>query len=342
MPHCARVDERQFVARVTMLLSWIMTSLPLPARCTSPAARRWSAGETDRSLLAAVRAGTLVRLRHGAYAPTVQIAELDERRRHLVLARAALAQQRGGAALAGPSAALLRGYDPFGHDLNVVHLARLDHGSSRRQAGVVHHVVQEEVKQRIQPYDGVPAVSPADAVWQVALLSTLEGAVVTADSALHLRPGLAHELQRLAARTVHQPRSRVARLAMRLARSVGESLTRIACFRNGIPSPDLQHDVHDDSGRLLGRTDFWWEGFRHLGEFDGKIKYGRLLKEGETPSDAVVREKRREDARRGTRCGMSRFAWFEIQPGSTGRRMAQLVRELEQSRRLYVPVGSRA
>ena len=318
-----------------------------PSSSTSYFTRREALerGETDRSLLSAVRAGTLVRLRHGAYARATEMAELDERGRHLVLAQAALAQQKGGAALAGPSAALLRGYDVFGHDLEVVHLARLDGGSSRRQAGVVHHVVQEAVKRRIHLCDGVLAVSPADAVWQVALLSTLEGAVVTADSALHLRPGLRHELQRLAAQTVHQPRSRVARLAMRLARpeaeSVGESLTRVACFRHGIPSPDLQHDVFDDSGRLLGRTDFWWESFRHLGEFDGKIKYGRLLKKGEAPSDAVVSEKRREDAMRSTRCGMSRFAWFEVQPGATGRRMAQLAHELEQSRRLFVPVGSR-
>lgn len=296
-------------------------------------------GETDRSLLAGVRAGTLIRLRHGAYTWAHELAGFDERQRHLVLARAALAQQKGAAALASTSAALFRGFDVYGHDLEVVHLARLDGGSSRRQAGIVHHVVSKDTRLRVQLCGGVLVVSPEDTVWQVALLSNLEGAVVTADSALHHQPGLKAALKTLAGGSWNHPRSRTARLALRLARpraeSVGESLTRIACFRHGIPEPELQHDVLDATGRRLGRTDFWWKEFRHLGEFDGKIKYGRLLKEGQSPTDAVVGEKRREDAMRSTQHGMSRFAWSEVQPGSAARRMAQLAYELEQSRRLY-------
>ena len=187
-------------------------------------------------------------------------------------------------------------------------------------------------------------VSPEDAVWQTALLSGLEGAVVTADSALHLAPELAELLRAIASQAKAQPRSRVARLALRLARkeaeSPGESLTRVACFRHGIPCPDLQHDVFHSSGRLIGTTDFYWEQARLLGEFDGRIKYEKLLREGETASGAVVREKRREDAMRSTRCGMARFTWSEVQPDVASRRMRELARELEDSRRLYVPVPS--
>ena len=43
---------------------------------------------------------------------------------------------------------------------------------------------------------------------------------------------------------------------------------------------------------LVGFADFGWEVERHLGEFDGKIKYGRLVRAGESPSDAVFREKK--------------------------------------------------
>ena len=39
---------------------------------------------------------------------------------------------------------------------------------------------------------------------------------------------------------------------------------------------------------------------------------------------------------RSTSCGMSRFIWSEVQPGSAHRRMAELAHELEESRRLYV------
>ncbi len=299
-------------------------------------------GESDRTLNAALRAGVLIRLRHGAYARVSEVAELDERSRHVLLARAALTQQRGTVALAGPSASLLHGFDVFGHDLSVVHLARLDRGTGRREAGVVHHVVDEAVVGRVQLKDGVPVVSPEDAVWQTALVSTLEGGVVTADSALHQRPELAQQLHHLQLRTRAQPGSRVAGLALRLARpeaeSPGESLTRVACFRFGIPCPDLQHEVFDATGRLLGRTDFYWEQARLIGEFDGRIKYQRLLRKRETAVDAVVREKSRENRMRSTSCGMSRFTWSEVQPDVARRRMAQLAYELEESRRLYVRV----
>lgn len=300
-------------------------------------------GETDQTLRAAVRAGVVVRLRYGVYARASDVEGLDERARHLLLARAAVSQQRGPVALAGPTAALARGLDLFGHDLGVIHLARLDGGSARRETGIVHHEVSEPVRLGVAPVDGVLTVDLADAVWQVASMSTLEGAVVTADSALRTNPTLTETLASVVARSHAHPGSRTARLALRLARaeaeSPGESLTRVACFRHGIPAPSLQHEVFGADGRLIGRSDFYWEEFRLLGEFDGRIKYERLLRIGETPADSVVREKRREDEMRSTACGMARFVWSDVQPDSAGRRMARLRHELEQSRRLYVRVA---
>jgi hypothetical protein len=106
--------------------------------------------------------------------------------------------------------------------------------------------------------------------------------------------------------------------------------------RYGIPIPDLQHEVVDDRGVLIGRSDFYWEDCRHLGEFDGKIKYLQLLRAGEAPSDCVFREKRREDAMRAGQRGMSRFTWSMIMPDSSRQTMTELARALDQSRRLYV------
>ena len=299
-------------------------------------------GETDRTLARAVRAGDVVRLRHGAYVRAVDLAAVDERGWHLLLARAVLSRLPGRVALAGPSAALARGFAVWGHDLSKVHVVRLDAGSGRHESGVVHHrVAAGEVD--VELVDGLLAVDPRNAVWQVALLSSVESTVVTADSALHLMPDLAGPLHDLAQQSQRHPHSRTARLALRLvdgrAESPGESLTRVACFRHGIPKPDLQHDVRGEDGRFLGRTDFWWEACNHLGEFDGRVKYERLLRKGETPSDAVVSEKRREDEMRATGKGMSRFTWAEVQPGAASVRMARLAHELEQSTRLYVRAG---
>ena len=47
--------------------------------------------------------------------------------------------QQGPVALTGPSAAVLHGFTVYGHDLETVHLIRLDRGTGRLQAGVNHH-----------------------------------------------------------------------------------------------------------------------------------------------------------------------------------------------------------
>ena len=80
----------------------------------------------------------------------------------------------------------------------------------------------------------------------------------------------------------------------------------------GLPAPDLQWDVRDSSGNLIGRCDFAWRGGQLLGEFDGQIKYGRLLRPGEQAGDAVFREKRREDALRDTGARLIRWVWADL------------------------------
>jgi hypothetical protein len=83
------------------------------------------------------------------------------------------------------------------------------------------------------------------------------------------------------------------------AESVGESFSRVVIQELGLPEADLQVEVHDPSGLLVGRCDFGWRRFRTLGEFDGKIKYGRLLRDGQEAGEVVFDEKVREDELRG-------------------------------------------
>jgi hypothetical protein len=79
-------------------------------------------------------------------------------------------------------------------------------------------------------------------------------------------------------------------------------------FRAGLPLPVLQHEVPE----LGVRTDFYWEEFRTVGEFDGKIKYGRVLRPGDDPGEVVYREKLREDALRDLGLKVARWTWGEI------------------------------
>ena len=301
-------------------------------------------GETDRTLAYAQRDGVIVRLRRGMYVASETYGSCDEAGRHVLLARAALAAQQGDVVLTGISAAALHGFALFDHDLSVAHLLRLDAGAGRQSAKTNHHRRLPPLTETdIGTFGGVRAVTPARAVWEVACLSSLEGAVVTADAALHADPGLAESLLDLQPRFATTPGSRTARLALQLAdhraESPGESVTRVGCFRFDVPMPDLQVEVHDRAGRLVGRADFGWTKFRHLGEFDGKAKYEKYRRSGESVTQCVVREKYREDALRAELWGMTRFIWSTVMPASCKRTMTELRYALDQSRRLYVPVG---
>ena len=297
-------------------------------------------GETDRSIACAVREGALVRLRRGFYAPADIYATANTAGKHVLHARAAIASQRGRVALTGVSAAALHGFDIYDTSLDMVHLVRLDNGSTRTEAGIVHHGSRRAIDDELGLYEGVLASVPARAVWEVACRSSLEGGVVTADSALHQMPALKEALDEMHERFALFPGSVKGRTVIRLtdgrSDSPGESVTRVQYYRYGIPMPDLQFDVFDDRGVLIGTADFYWDDFRHLGEFDGKIKYQKLLRPGESPSDCVFREKRREDAMRADLRGMSRFVWFDVMPRNARRTMTQLRAALDQSRRLYL------
>ena len=267
-------------------------------------------GWTDRDLATARRLGVFRHIRHGAYAPAGTYDAASPAERHLVLARAALARQRGAVALTGVSAAAAHGLCVFGHDLTSADLVRLDGGSSRHEVGARHHVVGDDIVQHIEMLNGIPVTNLARTVWEVAGRSSLEAGVATADSALRLCPELGDQLAALAPTFSSRPGSRRAREVIRLAdgraESAGESYSRVKFYRYGVPMPELQHPVLDPDGRLIGICDFYWEDDHHVGEFDGQIKYGRLLGPGESPGDAVFRVKRREDRIRARLLGMSR------------------------------------
>jgi hypothetical protein len=298
-------------------------------------------GETDKSLARARHAGLIVRLRRGMYVSAKIYSACDDRGKHLLRARAALDAQQGEAVLTGVSAAALYGFALHDQDLSAVHLLRMDQVRPHCAASTIHHAVTMPITvDDVDIVDGIRAVSAARAVWEVACRSSLEGGVVTADSALHLDPGLIGPITEIAAQFAYAPGSRQGRAAIKLAdgraESPGESVTRVQFHRYRIPMPELQYVVVDHRGAVAGEADFYWEDARHLGEFDGKVKYLKFLRPGESPSDCVFREKRREDSMRAGLRGMSRFTWADVMPQRAHRTMEDLAHALEESRRLYV------
>ena len=83
---------------------------------------------------------------------------------------------------------------------------------------------------------------------------------------------------------------------------------------HGFPGAEPQWKVHRPDGRLAGRVDFALHRERVLIEFDGKIKYGRLLKSGETVTDVILRERAREKLLEElTGYWMFRLVWADLQ-----------------------------
>jgi hypothetical protein len=72
---------------------------------------------------------------------------------------------------------------------------------------------------------------------------------------------------------------RVVAFADGRSESVGESRSRVAIAAAGLPPPELQWSMRLDHG--MAYTDFAWPELRTVGEFDGRVKYGRLLRPGQ-------------------------------------------------------------
>ena len=124
---------------------------------------------------------------------------------------------------------------------------------------------------------------------------------------------LAAKLERARSRHGIAQARRTAALLDPRSESPGESMSRVVLADHRIPKPVPQFSVFDRVGRLAGRADFGWQQEHTLGEFDGKVKYGRLLlKPGQSPQDALFEEKRREDLLRDLGWQIVRWTWADL------------------------------
>jgi hypothetical protein len=161
-----------------------------------------------------------------------------------------------------------------------------------------------------------------------------EAAVVMLDAALH-RGLLSIDTVRARLFDIAgTPGSRSAARAVTAAdgrsESVGESRSRVILQRWKVAPSALQFEVRSGDGGFVARTDFAWEGQRLVGEFDGRVKYGRLLRPGQDPGDAVFEEKLREDAIREENWGVLRWVWSDLR--RPDRLAVRVRRALERSR----------
>lgn len=273
-------------------------------------------GHTDRSLARAVQAGRLARPRRGAYVDGALWHQLDAEQRYALTCRAAYRQAVAGVILSHVSAVPFHDGPLIGSDLSEVHLTREDGLSGRRESGVRRHCGRLLDGDVVETHD-LLVMSALRATLEVAMAGTVESGLVVANHFLHRGDFSPADLAaRYEASMGHWPDSLNVDLVLRLAdpriESPGETRTAYFFFRRSLPKPIPQFDVIVD-GKVLARLDFALPELGIWFEFDGRVKYERYLRPGESAVDAVLREKRREEMITeitGWRC--LRITWADL------------------------------
>ena len=273
------------------------------------AARGFSPDELARM----TRDGELVHLRRGAYAEPAG-PDQDPRLAHLRLIEATLSQCGSGAVVSHTSAAVVHDLPVWSEHLDRVHLTRDRRGGGRTRRWVCVHGSPLDAADVVET-GGWPVTSLARTVVDLGCMLPLVQAVAAGDPALARtnRGEIETVLKGQAGRTGIGRARRAVELLDPRSESAGESFSRIVFHLGGLPRPEPQYHVFTRDGRLVGRSDFGWPEFGVLGEFDGKTKYGRLLrKPGQTAEDVLVEEKRREDRLRALGWIVIRWMWSDL------------------------------
>lgn len=270
-------------------------------------------GFDDRELRRMKRDGTLLPVRRGAYVRERPAERTrDEEHRELIFATAP--QLHDAAVISHGSAAVLHGLPTWSSAIDGVHVTRNRNSGGNRRAVVQVHAAPL-TDGDITAIDGVPVTSLARTVLDLCRTLPIEQAVAAGDRALVLGLVRAVLEERLAQMT-RWPGTRQARRAVALfdprSESAGESVSRVRLHEDGLPVPDPQQDIFDEDGQFVARVDFCWRKQRTIGEFDGKIKYGRVLKPGQPIEDVLFEEKRREDALRDLGWQIVRWLWRDL------------------------------
>ncbi|WP_188111373.1 type IV toxin-antitoxin system AbiEi family antitoxin domain-containing protein [Nocardioides antri] len=289
------------------------------------------AGYDDRAVARMVRSRTWVRFRRGYYAFADEWEGLDEVGRHRVRSSAVLRSLGDVVALSHVSGSVRHDIEVWGAPLDRVHVTRLDGGPGRIEGDVVHHEGLT-VDNDVMVVAGERVLPPARCALEAGSRLSNEPALCLFDAGLRNRKFDHEELAAQFRLMQHWPFMRHLHIPVRMADgrsgSVGESRGRWTFRIVGLPAPVLQYEVRDRHGILIGIVDWWWPQLNLMGEFDGRIKYGRLLKPGQNPGDAVFEEKKREDElREVTGAAMLRLTWADYErPIEIRRRVERLAR----------------
>jgi len=289
-------------------------------------------GLDDAEVRQLVRSGRLVHLHHGWYALAKPSRSPEDLYRLRILAflnddaarRSAGLSVGSRPVLTGAAALVLHGLPLLGPPPSAITVARTYPGG-RAAGGLVRPtggLAPEDIVRR----DAVLLATPARAALDAARWHSVQTGVTAGDAALRMRTLTDAELDDALERMPRLWRVRNARLARSLmsalSESPGESWSAVVLHSLGLPPPARQIEFHDRRG-LIGRVDFWWEEQRVVGEFDGRVKYGRANPAGRPPEDVLWDEKLREDRLRGLDLRIARWTTADLgAPAALAARLA--------------------
>jgi hypothetical protein len=294
-------------------------------------------GLNDRAIGALVADGSLHRLRYGAYVDATSWHACDPVGQHGLVSRAALKRAQAAVVLSHTSA--LGEWDVPIWDMNLgdVHLTRVDRLAGRREAGVVQHLGELRDGDVVE-MNGIQVTSATRTALDCATVMDTEHSLTVVNDLLHRKLTTIEELAEGQKFMTKWPGSLRHGLLLQLADgrcggSVGEGRTLYLIFRQGLPMAEPQYSIETPAGDVIAYVDFAWPEHGVFLEFDGRIKYQELLREGESPTDVVLREKRRQERIEkltGWRC--IRITWADLyQPERTA---AMIRQELFRTREL--------
>lgn len=270
-------------------------------------------GYSGTDLARMVRTGAWTRARRGSY---LLAPALDQTRetQHRQLIATVLPFLERDSVLSDASAAVLHGLPVPYRALDRVTVTR-DVACTGRRRGDVHVHASPLPVGHTTTVDGLPVTTMARTVADLARRDAADWGLACGDAAI--RGGLSvGEIRDVLATMRRWPGVRQARrLTGRWdarAESPGESLLRARFIDAGLPDPQLQFVVRDEHGRQVAICDLAWPDLGVVVEFDGDIKYGALVPPGQSPTDVLIREKRREDAIRAEGWLVVRFSWNDL------------------------------
>jgi hypothetical protein len=261
-------------------------------------ARDAAAIGVDRKGLARLRRqGVIHRVRHGSYTSTQRWDASSANDRHLLLARSAFRTARVPVVLSHVTSVVSHTDGHWGLPLDEVDLSRLDHLAGRREAGVRQHRASPSATY-VEPWSDLLRTNAARAAWEAATLLDFERSLIFINSLLHEGKTTVERLRHELVDIYQWPGTLGHELLLAECdpriETVGETRTYCAMRGHGLPSPIPQFVVAGPSGEVVARLDFALPELKVWVEFDGLVKYEKLLGPNERASDVVLRERNRE------------------------------------------------